>query len=163
MGHNSAPPPRRPSVFEAGALERAQAAFESSAQPFQGWLQNEIDKLAAAREAVDPAGLTSETAAAVRRRAHDLKGLGTTCQFPIVTRLARSLQRLLLDTKNSAYVPVFLIYAHVRAIQAAVRHRIRDASDPAGAELVGELERLVDMYQSARLKPADADPRPRRD
>jgi hypothetical protein len=120
-----------------------------SAQQFEDWLRIEIDKLEAARLNIDPAGLTPETATEVRWRAHDLKALGTTCRFPIVTRLARSLQRLVVDPKSAASVPVFLVDAHVRAIQAAMTQGVRDASDPAGAELVAELERLVAEHRSA--------------
>jgi hypothetical protein len=76
-------------------------------------------------------------------RAHDLKGLGSTYEFPIVSRIAGSLCKLIDDPATRARAPLNLVDAHIDAIKAAVRENIKDADHPVGQVLVTELERKV--------------------
>jgi hypothetical protein len=128
---------------DAQAVARAEAALKSLSSQFGQWLQDEIDKIDSARAAVRAEGWTVATAEAVYFRAHDLKGLGTTYEFPLVTRIAGSLCRLLDDGDRRLQAPLFLIDAHIDAIKAAVRDNIRDAEHPVGRALVTELEGRV--------------------
>lgn len=128
---------------DAQAVARAEAALKSLSGQFSQWLQDEIDKLDAARAAVRSDGWTAATAEGVYFRAHDLKGLGTTYEFPLVTRIAGSLCRLLDEADKRLQAPLFLIDAHIDTIKAAVRDGIRDADHPVGRALVTELEGRV--------------------
>lgn len=79
-------------------------------------------------------------------RAHDLKGLGGTYEFPIITRLAGSLCKLLDDETKRATAPLYLVDAHINAIKAAVRDNVRDDSNPVGRALAEALETKVRAY-----------------
>ena len=69
---------------------------------------------------------------------HDLKGLGATCDRPLVTRVAASLERLML--RDGAWSgPVAL---HVDALLALVREDSEAARTDAGERLAQTLERL---------------------
>lgn len=129
-------------VVDAQAVARAEAALKSLSGQFASWMQEELDKLDAARAAVRDQGWTTATAEGVFYRAHDLKGLGATYEFPIVTRIAGSLCRL-LESDRRMQAPLFLIDAHIDAIKASVRDEIRDVDHPVGQVLVAELERRV--------------------
>jgi hypothetical protein len=76
-------------------------------------------------------------------RAHDLKGLGTTYGYQLITRIAGSLCRLIDDKDKRAHAPLDLIDAHIDAIKAAVRDDIKTDEHPVGRTLVEELERRV--------------------
>lgn len=125
------------------SVAKAEAALKSLSGQFAQWLQDEIGKLEAARAEIKARGMTTETGARLYTHAHDLKGLGTTYEFPIVTRMAGSLCKLIEDPADRAKAPVSLIDAHVDAIRAAVRDNIKDDRHPMGAAIAGELERQV--------------------
>lgn len=129
--------------IDPAAIAKAEAALKSLSGQFGEWLQDELDKLAASRAAVAAQGWTTQTAESLYFRAHDLKGLGATYEYPIVTRLAASLCRLLDDADDRLSAPMPLVDAHIDAIKAAVRDGIRDADHPVGRALVTELEARV--------------------
>jgi hypothetical protein len=129
-------------AVDAGAVARAEAALKSLSGQFSQWMQDELDKLEQARSRVRAEGWTESTSEALFFRAHDLKGLGSTYEFPIVTRLAASLCRLLEEGRRPT-APLFLIDAHIDAIKASVRDEIRDVEHPLGRALVAELEQRV--------------------
>jgi hypothetical protein len=133
----------RMSGINPAAIAKAEAALKSLSGQFSEWLQDELDKLAAARAAVAAEGWNAHTAEALYFRAHDLKGLGATYEFPIVTRLAASLCLMLDDSSARLSAPMSLVDAHIDAIKAAVRDGIRDADHPVGRALVTELEARV--------------------
>jgi hypothetical protein len=129
--------------LDMDAIARAEAALKSLSGQFSEWLQDEINKLDAARAEVRAQGLTTQTSEVLYMRAHDLKGLGTTYEFPLVSRIAASLCRLIDEPGARDKAPLYLIDAHIDAIKAAVRDNIKDAEHPVGHALVTELERSV--------------------
>jgi len=132
--------------IDAAAIAKAEAALKSLSGNFTEWLHDELNKLDAARARIRTDGLTVETAEVLYLRAHDLKGLGATYEFPIVTRIAGSLCKLIDDPDKRLDAPMVLIDAHIDAIKAAVRGDIRDDSHPVGRKLAEELEGQVSAY-----------------
>ena len=130
-------------AIDSSAIARAEAALKSLSSNFAQWLQDEVAKLEAARQAVRAQGPDAETIEALYMRAHDLKGLGSTYEFPLVTRIAGSLCRLIDDKDKRVVAPMSLIDAHIDAIRAAVREDIKTDEHPAGRLLIEELERKV--------------------
>lgn len=129
--------------MDSSVIARAEAALKSLSSQFAQWLQDEVDKLDAARAAIDKDGLTNVSMEALYLRAHDLKGLGTTYEYPLITRIAGSLCKLLDEPEKRAHASMFLTDAHIHAIKAAIRDNIRDASHPVGKVLVEEMEERV--------------------
>ncbi|HEV2080870.1 MAG TPA: Hpt domain-containing protein [Brevundimonas sp.] len=127
-------------AIDARAIAKAEEALAAMAGQFGQWLQDELDKLEAARGAVRAGGLTAETGEQLYFRAHDLKGLGGTYQYPLVTRIAGSLCKLLDDADKRLQAPMLLVDAHIDAIKAVVRDRIQTDDHPVGKALVEELE-----------------------
>lgn len=125
------------------AIARAEAALKSLSGNFAQWLRDELAKLDAARQDVTDRGLTAETMESLYLRAHDLKGLGATYGFPIITRMAASLCRLIDDRSKRLSAPMDLVDAHIGAIKAAVRDDVKTEEHPVGRGLVEELERRV--------------------
>jgi hypothetical protein len=144
-----APNPLRPRLggrlggLDPAAIAKAEAALKSLSGNFSEWLQDEVAKLDAARARVRTEGLTPETGENLYLRAHDLKGLGATYEYPIVTRIAGSLCKLIDDPSKRTHAPLVLIDAHIDAIKAAIRGQIQTDDHPVGASLLAELERQV--------------------
>ena len=130
-------------MIDASAIAKAEAALQSLSGNFAQWLNDEVAKLEAARQGVRAEGVTADTMETLYLRAHDLKGLGATYGFPLITRIAGLLCRLIDDKAKRTDAPMPLIDAHIDAIKAAVRDGIKDVDHPIGKVLVQELETRV--------------------
>ena len=135
--------------IDPAAIAKAEAALKSLSGNFAEWLNDELVKLDAARQRIRAEGLTVETAESLYLRAHDLKGLGATYEFPIVTRIAGSLCKLIDDPDSRLGAPMFLVDAHIDGIKACVRGNIRGEDHPVGRKLVEELEGRVSQLTPA--------------
>ncbi len=133
--------------IDPAALARAEAALKGLANNFDQWMADELAKLDAARARIHAEGYTAETAENLYFRAHDLKGLGATYGYPVVTSIAGSLCRLIDDAATRLRAPVFLLDAHIDAIKAAVRGDIRENEHPVAQTLLKELEHRVREFQ----------------
>ena len=121
--------------IDMAAIAKAEAALKSLSGNFAQWLNDEIVKLEAARQAVKTEGLNAQTVETLYLRAHDLKGLGATYEFPLITRLAASLCKLIDDPDTRLKAPMFLVDAHIDAKGLrAGRHQGRHPSGPQGLE-----------------------------
>lgn len=137
------------SGINADAIARAEEALKAMSGQFDQWLQDEITKLDAAQAAIRAEGYTPATASALYFRAHDLKGLGTTYQYPLVTRLSASLCKLTDDPVARMDAPMVLIDAHIDAIRAVVRDQIQTDDHPTGRILSQTLEAQVAAHRAS--------------
>jgi hypothetical protein len=138
-------------AMDSAAIARAEAALSALSGEFQGWIEDELERLEAARAAVE-ANYTEATLSQLRMRAHDMKGLGTTYKYPIVTRIADSLCKLLDSPRGIMSAPQSLINGHLDGLRAAIRQKIQAEDHPIGLALAVELERLVALEL---IKPAE--------
>ncbi|RYE64765.1 MAG: Hpt domain-containing protein [Oxalobacteraceae bacterium] len=134
--------------FDSATIAKAEAALEAMSSQFGQWLQDEITKLEAAQSQIRSLGYNETTASELYYRAHDLKGLGGTYQYPLVTRMASSLSKLLDDPQQRLKTPIALLNAHIDAIRAVVRDRIQTEDHPTGRILAEALEASVAEYRS---------------
>lgn len=126
--------------IDPAAIAKAEAAMLSLASNFGQWLNDEITKLDGVRAGIQTAGPSAENMESLYLRAHDLKGLGTTYGFPLVSRIAGLLCRLIEDKAQRLQAPMALIDAHIMSIKAAVRDNITSEDHPVGKILIQELE-----------------------
>jgi hypothetical protein len=129
--------------IDADAIAKAEAALKAMSAQFGQWLNDEIVKLDQAQADIRAKGYTPETAEALYFRAHDLKGLGATYQYPLVTRIAGSLCRMMDDADKRMQAPMAILDAHIDAIRAVVRDEIQTDEHPVGRELAETLEARV--------------------
>lgn len=132
--------------IDANAIAKAEEALKAMSSQFGQWLKDEIVKLEQAQAAIRETGYTAETAEALYYRAHDLKGLGSTYQYPLVTRLAGSLCKLMDDQQKRMAAPLVLLDAHIDAIRAVVRDQIQTDEHPTGRILAETLEARVTAH-----------------
>jgi hypothetical protein len=132
--------------IDPNAVAKAEAALKNLSGQFSQWLQDEVVKLETARAVVKSQGLTQKTIDDLYVHCHDLKGLGTTYGFPLITKIAGSVCKLMDDQATRTKAPMFLIDAHIDAIRAAVRDNICDTDHPVGKILATELEKRVLAY-----------------
>lgn len=132
-------------VFREDAVARADKAIESMSGSFEEWLEGDIAKLQDARRHAESANFNDASLDALWRAGHDLKGMGTTYGYPLVTLIAASLCRLVETDagKQASRANPPLVCAHVDGLRAAVRDRIATADHPIGKALIGALEAQV--------------------
>ena len=130
-------------AIDPAVIAKAEAALKSLSVNFVQWLNDEINKLEAARATVRADGATHENMESLYLRAHDLKGLGATYGFPLITRIAGLLCRLIDDKSKRHATPMGLVDAHIDAIKAAARDDIKTEQHPVGKILVQELESQI--------------------
>jgi hypothetical protein len=136
---------RLPSI-DPSAIAKAEAALKGLSAQFGEWLRDEVAKLEAAHAVVKADGPTRSAMDGVYARAHDLKGLGSTYEFPLVTRIAGSLCKLLGEGDTRTRAPISLVSAHIDTIRACVRDNVRDSENPVGRALAEELEQGVNAH-----------------
>jgi chemotaxis protein histidine kinase CheA len=142
-GHR--PPKLTQPVFSEEALARADKTLEAMSGSFEKWLDADIAKLQAVRLEAAQSGWTDVAIDALWRAAHDLKGMGGTYGYPLVTQLAASLCRLTETDagKSAARTNPVLVDAHVDSLRAALRDRITSDAHPVGGALIQMLEAKV--------------------
>ena len=137
--------------FDPAAIAKAEAALKNLSGNFAQWLQDEVVKLETARQRVKSEGVNAETMEQLYLRAHDLKGLGTTYEFPLITRIAASLCKLIDDKEKREKAPMVLIDGHIDAIKAAVRDSIKTDDHPVGKVLVSQCFEIgIDLVACSR-------------
>jgi len=124
-------------------IARAESALNNLKSEFGEWLAEEVAKLEEYLKAAKSQGMGGDMGEMLFTSAHDLRGLGTTYEYPIITRIAASLSKLIETPEQRETVPMSLVEAHVGAIKAAIIQNIRNADDPIGAQLAEELETRV--------------------
>lgn len=129
--------------IDASAIARAEEALKAMSAQFGQWLLDEVAKLDQAQADIRVQGYTPETAEALYFRAHDLKGLGATYEYPLVTRIAGSLCRMLDNADRRMQAPLDVVDAHIDAIRAVVRDQIKTDEHPTGRDLAETLEARV--------------------
>lgn len=129
--------------INADAVARAEEALRAMSAQFGEWLNDEIVKLDKAQADIREHGYTPATAEALYFRAHDLKGLGATYEYPLVTRIAGSLCKMLDVAERRMSAPLDVLDAHIDAIRAVVRDQIKTDEHPTGRALAETLEQRV--------------------
>ncbi len=132
--------------IDASAIARAEEALKAMSAQFGQWLNDEVAKLDKAQADIREQGYNAQTAEALYFRAHDLKGLGSTYQYPLVTRLAASLCKMMDDPAKRLAAPQMIVDAHVDAIKAVVRDKIQTEDHPVGNTLAETLEARVSAH-----------------
>jgi chemotaxis protein histidine kinase CheA len=136
-------------AFDDNAIARAEAAMVAMSGQFGDWLIEELAKLEATYLATTRPNAGEEELGTFYRCAHDLKGLGTTYGYPIISEFAGSLCRLLDSPEARARAPSEILRGHVAAISASVKQKITNSDHPVGRALLNELQAQVTRLAQA--------------
>ena len=104
---------------DQAAIERAEMALGQIKHQFQDWLAEEVTKMEALIDSVSQDGLLGESGEMLFTSAHDLRGLGSTYEFPIISRISGSLAKLIETKERRSIAPLALVRAHASSIRAA--------------------------------------------
>ena len=131
---------------EPDPVARAEQALAQISGEFSTWMNDECERLDAARRKVKEKGLNKETQQELFLAAHDIKGDSGTFGFPEVAPAADSLCRLLEHTPDLDQIPLAIVDQHVDAVRAIVREHARADIAAIAAALTGKLRAVTDEF-----------------
>jgi HPt (histidine-containing phosphotransfer) domain-containing protein len=151
--HEVITPPNtlRKAVARAGAddpdpVAMAERALAELSGEFAEWMQQECERLEAARVQVMRVGFNAATREALFHAAHDIKGEAATFGYPAVAATAESLCRLIEHTPSLDRIPLPLVEQHVDAVRAIVREYARCDAQEMADRLTRRLREVTDEF-----------------
>lgn len=130
------------------ALEAAQRVFEEMSEDYPDWVNHQIETLYEYhRRCVDSPEQRRSLFEQITALAHDLKGQGGTFGYPLVTAFATSLNRFSAIKQDIADNHVEIIKAHIDAMRAVIRDRIKGDGGEIGSALQRGLEQVIEKYR----------------
>lgn len=125
-------------------LKQMEDALQTLSGQFGQWLCEDVSHLQkairAARQTPD-----EDSRWTLLKCCGDLKGMGTTYGYPLISRMAGSACALLTDARNFTQA-LPLLEGHVAAITVLVDCEIRSEDHPEGQRLANELEAQVRQF-----------------
>jgi len=127
--------------FDAGTIEEAQRELDQWSEDFVDWARIHIDKLEQAFAECEDAEkrVRRRRLDSINHQAHELRGLGGTFGFPLVTTVSMSLFDLTLGKVDPTDECLSLVKTHIDTLKAVIRENVRGEGGPIGQELVKEL------------------------
>lgn len=122
---------------------KAEQAVQLLSRDFAAWLEEVITSMQAARTALGASAITKSNSSTLYTQALEVKSLGEIYGYPLITRFAHSLCRLLIRLNDTRTAPPALVDAHLDAIRAALRGGMKTPDHPVGSVLAQELELQV--------------------
>jgi len=134
------------------ALARAEAALTDMAEDYPDWVLGLVDCLAEQQKAcVDEPDERRTYFKEIHRIAHDMKGQGGTFGYPLITVFADSLFGFSHVTGQMSDSQVEIIKAHIDAMRAVIKDRIKGDGGDIGKQLTEELERAIQKHTPKQL------------
>lgn len=130
--------------LEVEQIETVASALKELASEMGDWIKADLERLITARNAFLDDNQSQESMDTLHRAAHDLKGLGHTYGFPIVSIIADTLCKAMSRSNASGTLAEDVVNAHVDALRAVVNLNLRDTDSGPAMELLNGLNRLVD-------------------
>lgn len=129
------------------ALEKAQMALDKLAEDYPDWVSKHLEQLVMlAARAVDTPEKRRDLFKEINRMAHDMKGQGGTFGYPLVTMFADSLHKFTGEQSGTTDNHVEIIKAHIDAMRAVIKGRIRGSGGEIGKQLVDNLQKAIKKY-----------------
>jgi hypothetical protein len=137
--------------FAMEALAAAEAEFEKMAEDYPDWVGSYINSLYSEYEAAKPraADMRLPNFHRANQLAHELKGQGGTFGYPLITTFGKSLYDLTLGACGTSDNHLEILKAHIDAMQAVVKGRVKGEGGAVGAELARSLEAAIAKYSAA--------------
>jgi hypothetical protein len=131
---------------EPDPIASAEAALAAISDDFTDWMQDECERLDAARRKVARQGMSQESRQELFLAAHDVKGDSGTFGYPEVAPAADSLCRLLEHSPDIGKIPLTMVDQHVDAVRAIVREHTRPDISSVAATLTTTLRSITDEF-----------------
>jgi HPt (histidine-containing phosphotransfer) domain-containing protein len=133
--------------ISAQALAAAEAEFARMSEDYPDWVQGHLQRLYEQHKAcVERPELRHQHFKQLNEIAHDMKGQGGTFGFPLISQFADSLYGFTRPREEYANAEVDLVKAHIDAMNAVVKGRIKGPGGAIGQQLSETLAKAIERY-----------------
>jgi len=141
-----------PLYFDPIIIQAAEKRIQALVGDYADWVRKYITSMSESEAAlsIDPEDKQSNKKhiANINRIAHELRGQGGTFDYPLTTKLSKSLYEVTLDPeKQVTNDRKKLIDAHIDAIRTVFKNRITGDGGEIGLALLHDIEVAVKKYQ----------------
>lgn len=138
-----------PAASMADTLARAEEATVLLRQNYTTWAREDIDKGQRCLDdaTADPAKLRNHLDA-LYAIMHNVKGQGSSFGYPLVTRIAQSLCKLLGAKHDAGDAMLRVAQAHLDALKLVLEQKIEGPGGDSGEKLASKLEALAQNVTS---------------
>lgn len=149
-------------VARDAAIEKATVAVDGLRTDYPEWLEKDITTLQQAVFAAhENGGGDREALEAIYRKSAQIRDLGTSFDFPLVTAAADSLCELVYRLMESDAYDKKSIDCHVKALNYLKHPKTPGSDNDQSLPLVRGLKALVDRYERPKMpKPANGETGP---
>lgn len=143
---------RTDSPADDDPVARAEQALSKLAAEFTSWMDEESERLNAARGRLKTHGLNKADLDALYHAAHDIKGEAATFGYPLAAPVAESLCRIIDQAREPARIPMKLVDQHVSAVRAIIREYARPDIETIATDLLTRLRDVSEEFLAAGNK-----------
>jgi len=141
-----------PLNFDPLIIQAAERRIQALVGDYADWVQKYIKSMAASLAALDPDEANLKTnrkhIAKINRIAHELRGQGGTFDYPLTTKLSKSLYEATMDPGRKVSEDYRnLIEAHIDAIRTVFKNRVTGDGGEVGQALLRDIEVAVKKYR----------------
>ena len=148
---------RRPGgVPRDQAIENAQAKIDAGQPDFEAWLDGQLYELVDTLRQVQAGTADAQWAEAIAAQCRQLRDVGTTMGFVLLTFVANNLCEMLESANGKSEGNLELIACHVDALLLARQKQYRKLRPEQLPELSAGLRRVAEFAESASIAPDDA-------
>lgn len=141
-------------VISGKALAGAQAALEKMAEDYPDWVQRHIGQLRELlRQCAEDAAHRTKHYVKIREIAFDMKGQGGTFGYTLITTFAGSLYEFTGPQSGTTDNHVEIVKAHVDAMAAVIKDRVKGTGGQLGVELTQQLNQAIAKYDVSAKAP----------
>lgn len=135
--------------ISAAALAEAEVALGKMAEDYPDWVSGLLSKLSEQHgRCVDTPEKRRDFFEEINRIAHDMKGQGGTFGYPLITDFSESLNNFTGSRNEITDDMVELVKAHIDAMRAVIRGRVKGDGGEVGAELKKTLDSAITAFKS---------------
>jgi hypothetical protein len=125
-------------------LARAQAAVADLAKAYGPNTLADLDRCAALlKSAREDAGARAGSVKDIYGIAHNIKGQGSSFDYPLVTRIGHSLCMLVRQEREFSDADLGVVQAHLDALRLILNKEIKGEGGEIGGRLAARLENMV--------------------
>ena len=130
------------------ALERAQSKIDEAKPAFDDWLNQQLEALVGAVKRAQTASADAEWVKTADRYCRQLRDVGSTMDFELLTFIAGSLSEMLEAIIAGAECDMESIQCHIDALLLARQKSYRGVKPEQVPELISGLRRVVEQVST---------------
>lgn len=142
-------------IFDPALLQVAEQQIQSLEEDYVDWIRENMSRMFELYDKIDLKMEQSEVIRVLKKindLSHDIRGQGTTFGYPLITEFNQSLFECTRFYDQIDTNLVELVKAHMDAIRAVMRERVKDMGGELGQSIIQGLDKAKQKYRNKGQK-----------